>query len=51
MTQGYMGWYNFYEGNFDKAVTYIKIWHEMEPDSVLAAWYYGLFLGWNNDYQ
>ena len=51
MTQGYMGWYNFYKGNFDKAVTYIKIWYEMEPDSVVAAWYYGMFLGWNNDYQ
>jgi len=51
MTQGYMGWHNFYEGNFDKAVAYIKIWYEMEPDSVLAAWYYGLFLGWSNDYQ
>jgi hypothetical protein len=23
----------------------------MEPDSVVAAWYYGLFLGWNSDYQ
>jgi TolB-like protein len=51
MTQMYMGWYNFYEGNFDKAVPYIKKWHEMEPDSVVAAWYYGMFLGWNNDYQ
>jgi TolB-like protein/lipoprotein NlpI len=43
--------YYYMEGNIEKALENFKKWHEMAPDSVVAAWYYGMFMGWSHDKQ
>jgi tetratricopeptide (TPR) repeat protein len=43
--------YYYMEGNIEKALENFKKWHEMAPDSVVATWYYSMFMGWNHDYQ
>ena len=51
VTNSFAAIYYYMEGNFEKALENFKIWYEMAPDSVLAAWYYIMFMGWNHDYQ
>jgi tetratricopeptide (TPR) repeat protein len=41
--------YYYMEGNIEKALENFKKWYEMAPDSVPAAWYYAMFMGWNNN--
>jgi TolB-like protein len=43
--------YYYMEGKIDKAFESFKKWYEMSPDSIVASWYYAMFMGWNNDYQ
>jgi TolB-like protein/lipoprotein NlpI len=43
--------YYYMEGNIEKALENFKKWHEMAPDSVVADWYYAMFMGWSHDYQ
>jgi len=51
INNGFNAWYYLIEGEFDKAFEHVKRWYEMEPDSVLAAYYYGMFMAWNHNYQ
>ena len=44
-------YYYYMEGDFKKALMYMKKWYEMEPDSVVARWYVGLFMAINKEYK
>ena len=51
VNNGLPGYYYFMEGDFNKALMYAKKWYEMEPDSVVARWYVGLFMALNKEYK
>jgi tetratricopeptide (TPR) repeat protein len=39
---------NWMEGRFDLALKHFDKWRQMEPDSLVAKWYYAQLLLWNN---
>ena len=51
VNNGIVAYYYYMEGDSNKALMYMKKWYEMEPDSVVARWYVGLFMAINKDYK